>query len=268
MTYKELLIEKSAGVCVIKFNRPKQMNAFNTRLTGEFVDALLSVDKETELKVVIITGVGSTFSAGIDIEEAIERMEGGNPILSSFENMVPTQGSVPWIPFILKNMKKPVIASINGPAIGAGFSIALACDIRISSEKAKVGAPFGRVGLMPEFGSTYNLPRLVGIAKACELVFTGDIIGAKEMKEIGLVNRVVPEDELEKFTRQMAEKIARWPSLPIQVAKRALYQGLDSDLVSQLQLETLGMGMCAKTEDHLEGLKAFIEKRNPVFQEK
>lgn len=263
MAYKELLIEKKEDVATIKFNRPEQMNAFNTQLNGELVDALLSIDRDTGIKVVIITGIGHAFSAGVDIPELLE-----NPFLSSFENKIPIQMSVPWIPLMLRQMKKPVIASINGVAVGAGFSIALACDIRIVSEKAKMGAPFGRVGLMPEFGSTYNLPRLVGIAKACELTFTGDMIEPEEMMEIGLVNRVVPAEKLEEFTFQMAKKIAKWPALSIQIAKRALYQGLDTDLVSQIQFETLGMGMCAETEDHLEGLRAILEKRKPVFQEK
>lgn len=266
--YHELLIEKRERIYVIKFNRPQHLNAFNTRLTGEFVNALSTADRENEIKVVIITGAGSAFSAGIDINEAIERIEEHKPILSSFESMVPVQMSVPWVPWIIRHMKKPVIAAINGPAIGAGFTTALACDIRVASEQAQMGAPFGRVGLIPEFGSTYNLPRLVGIAKACELVFTCDVIDAREMEEIGLVNKVVAADDLERFTYQMASKIAKWPSLSIQIAKRALYQGLDSDLVSQLQFEALGIGICSETEDHYEGLKALLEKRSPVFKER
>ena len=268
MTYKELIVEKKDNILTIKFNRPEQMNAINTQLTSEFLEALISADKDNEVRVVIITGSGNAFCAGIDISEAIEKIEQKTPILSSFENMIPSQTSVPWIPMIIRYMKKPVIAAINGPAIGAGFSIALACDIRVASVNAKMGAPFARVGLTPEFGSTYNLPRLIGIAKACELMFTGDIIDAQQMKEIGLVNEVVPDAELEQFSRKMAKKIVQAPSISIQLAKRALYQGMDADFASQLQFETLAIGVCAQTEDHFEAFKAFLEKRKPIFKDK
>ena len=266
MSYKELIAEKSENILTIKFNRPEQMNAMNAQLTSEFLDALVVADRESEVRVVIITGGGSAFCAGIDIPEAIERINKKIGILSSYENMIPEQMSVPWIPLIIRHMKKPVIAAINGLAIGAGFSIALACDIRIAAESAKMGAPFARVGLTPEFGSTYNLPRLIGIAKACELMFTGDIIDAKQMKEIGLVNEVVLDAQLEQLTLKMARKIAQSPCVPIQLAKRALYQGMDADFASQLQFETLAIGVCSRTEDHSEALNAFLEKRKPIFK--
>ncbi|MDH5695609.1 MAG: enoyl-CoA hydratase [Dehalococcoidia bacterium] len=266
MKYKQLIIGKGEGICTIKLNRPDKLNALVPQLENELVDALVAADQDNETKVVIITGAGRAFCAGLDIKEAAKQLEGLGPILASFERLVPTQMSVAWIPWIIRNMKKPVIAAVNGAAIGAGFTIALACDMRIASEKAQMGAHFANVGLIPEFGSTYNLPRLIGIAKACELVFTGNVIDAAEAKEIGLVNRVVAADDLEVSVRQLAATIAKWPSLPIQLAKRALYQGLDSDLVSQLQFEAVGQAICAKTEDHKEGLRAFLEKRKPTFK--
>jgi enoyl-CoA hydratase/carnithine racemase len=267
MAYKELLIEQKGRVSVIKFNRPGQLNVFNTRLNDEFAEALLSVDKDPGVKVLIVTGEGKAFCAGIDIKESVRKMEDGAHFLYSFEYVIPQQTTYPWIPLILRQMKKPVIAAINGPAVGAGMSISLACDIRIASEKAKMSAPFGRVGLMPEFGSTYNLPRLVGMAKACELMFTGDVIDANEMKELGLVNKVVSHDELEQSTLEMANKIAQWPSLTLQLTKRALYQGVEATLMNQLQFETMGMGFCAKTKDHQEGMRAILEKRPPKFED-
>jgi 2-(1,2-epoxy-1,2-dihydrophenyl)acetyl-CoA isomerase len=244
------------------------MNAVSIRLTDELLDALLAADQADDIRVVIITGTGTAFCAGIDVPEAIARIEEKRPILSSVEHMVPSQRSVPWIPVIIRQMKKPVIAAINGPAVGAGFSIALACDIRIASDRAQMGAPFVRVGLSPEFGSSYSLPRLVGLGKACELIFTGEIINAAECKAIGLVNEVVPAAELDQFTDKMARKIAQSPLLSLQLSKRALYQGMDTDFASQVQFEALAISTCSQTEDHLEALKAFLEKRKPVFRDK
>jgi 2-(1,2-epoxy-1,2-dihydrophenyl)acetyl-CoA isomerase len=268
MTYETLLLDIRERIATIRFNRPARMNAVNTRLTAEFLDALLACDNDDDARVLIVTGVEDAFCAGLDIDEAIARIEERRPIPSTPEHMVPSQRSVPWIPLIIRQMKKPVIAAINGPAIGAGFSIALACDIRIASDRARMGAPFARVALTPEFGSSYNLPRLVGMGKACELVFTGDIIDAEECLAIGLVNRVIPAAELETFTLKMAKKMAELPALPMQLAKRALYQGMDADFASQLQFEALAIGTCAMREDHLEALKAFLEKRKPQFKEK
>ncbi len=268
MTYKAVALENKEHIMTIRFNRPERMNAANTHLTAELLDALLLADRDDEVRVVIITGTGNAFCAGIDIPEAIGRIEEMCPILSSPSHMVPSQASVPWIPLIIRQMKKPVIAMINGAAVGAGFSIALACDIRIASDQAKMGAPFVRVGLTPEFGSSYTLPRLVGMGKACELIFSGDILDATQSKAIGLVNDVVPASELEQFTYKMAKKIAQSPSLALQLAKRALYNGMDANFSNQLQFEALAIGACARTEDHLEALKAFLEKRKPVFKDR
>jgi 2-(1,2-epoxy-1,2-dihydrophenyl)acetyl-CoA isomerase len=268
MTYETLVVENKENIQTIRFNRPNQMNAANICLTDELLNALVAADRDDNIRVVVITGTGNAFSAGIDIPEAVGRIETKQPILSSMDHLVTSQASVQWIPFIIRQMKKPVIAAINGPALGFGFSIALACDIRIASDSAQMGAPFVRVGLTPEFGSSYNLPRLVGLGKACELIFTGDMISAVESKAIGLVNEVVPAAEFEQYTYKMAKKISQSPLLALQLAKRSIYQGMDTDFVSQLQLEALALGICSQSEDHLEALKAFLEKRKPVFKDK
>jgi 2-(1,2-epoxy-1,2-dihydrophenyl)acetyl-CoA isomerase len=267
MAYETLIVEKRESVMTICFNRQTQMNAVSPRLTEELLDALLASDRDQETRALIITGAGEAFCAGLDFGEAVGRIDEGRPMLSSPEEMVPGQNGVAWIPWIMRQMKKPIIAAINGMALGAGFSIALACDIRIASDRAKIGAAFARIGLTPEFGSTYTLPRLVGMGKACELIFTGDIIDAEESKRIGLVNEVVPAAELDKYTQTMAKKITQFSVLPIQMAKRALYAGMDADFASQLQFETLALGMCAQKEDHVEALRAFLEKRKPVFKD-
>jgi len=262
MKYTMLLVEKKEQIGTITFNRPEKLNALNEQAFNEFIEALSDMDRDSEISVVVITGAGRAFSAGLDLDEARS-----GPRESALQ-AVPIQGSVAWIPHIMRNMKQPIIASINGPAVGAGFTIALACDIRIASEEAQMSAPFVRVGLIPELGSTYYLPRLIGVAKACELVFTGKMIGAKEAKEIGLVNEVVAKDELEAATYKMATEIAQAAPIPLQLAKKALYQGLDSDLVTQIQFEQLGQSTCFKSEDFREGIKAFLEKRRPLFKGK
>jgi enoyl-CoA hydratase/carnithine racemase len=262
MQYTTLLVAKKEKIGTITFNRPDKLNAFSEEAFREFIEALNEMDRDNEVGVVIITGAGRAFSAGLDLDEARQ-----GPSESSLQ-VVPIQGSISWIPHIMRNMKKPIIASINGHAVGAGFTIALACDIRIASEEAQLGAPFVNVGLVPELGSTYSLPRLIGIARACELVFTGKMIKAQEAKEIGLVNEVVTKDELEAATDRMATQILQAAPIPLQLAKKALYQGLDSDQVAQIQLEQLGQSTCFKSEDYQEGIKAFLEKRKPVFKGK
>jgi enoyl-CoA hydratase/carnithine racemase len=262
MPYETLLFEKKEQIGILTFNRPEKLNAFNRQAFKDFIEALGEIDKDNEVRVLIITGAGRAFSAGLDLEEAQK-----GPDKDALQ-MVPLQGTVPWIPHIIRNMRKPVIASINGHAVGAGFTIALSCDIRIASEDVKLGAAFVRVGLMPELGSTYTLPRLIGIAKACELVFTGKMVGAEEAKEIGLVNQIVPRDRLMEETMKMATEIAQAAPIPLQLAKKALYQGLDSDLIAQIHFEQLGQSTCFKSDDFKEGIRAFIEKRKPVFKGK
>jgi 2-(1,2-epoxy-1,2-dihydrophenyl)acetyl-CoA isomerase len=261
MEYTTLIVEKKEHIGTVKFNRPEKLNAMSNQGFDEFVQALLAMDRDDEVRVVIVTGAGRAFSAGLDLNEARKNLEAGFSV-------VPVQGTIAWIAHIIRNMTKPVIAALNGLAVGGGFTIALACDIRIASEEAQLSAAFLRVGLVPEFGSTYNLPRLVGIAKACELVFTGKTLGAKEAREIGLVNEVVPKSELEAVTNKMAAEIVQVAPIALKLAKQALYQGLDADLVTQIKFETLGQSVCFGSEDFKEGMQAFAEKRKPVFKGK
>jgi enoyl-CoA hydratase/carnithine racemase len=260
MTYTTLLLEKKDRIASIQFNRPDKLNALSAFVFEEFISALHEVDRDDEARVLIVTGSGRAFSAGLDLEEAKK-----GPSASDLQ-CVPIQDTLPWIPQIMRNMRVPIIAAINGAAAGGGFTIALACDIRIASEDARLVAPFLRVGLVPELGSTYNLPRLVGIAKACEIVFMGKTVKAKEAKEIGLVNEVVPAGELMDYTFKMAAEIAEMAPIPLQLAKRALYQGLDSTLAAQVQFEQMSQSTCFKSEDYREGMQAFLEKRRPQFK--
>ena len=260
MSYTTLVTEKKDQIGTITFNRPDVLNALSQLGFREFIQALKEMDADDGIRVVVITGAGRAFSAGLDIDEARQ----GPP--ETGLQVVPLQDTVAWIPHIMRNMRKPIIASINGPAAGGGFTIALASDIRIASEDAKLGAGFVRVGLIPELGSSYTLPRLIGIAKACELIFTGKTVDAREAKAIGLVNEVVPRDELTAATYKMATEITKAAPMALQLAKKVLYQGLDSDLVSQLHFEQLGQSTCFRSEDFREGTQSFLEKRKPVFK--
>ncbi|MEW6663645.1 MAG: enoyl-CoA hydratase/isomerase family protein [Thermodesulfobacteriota bacterium] len=260
MEYRTVLVEREGGIGTITLNRPDKLNAFTPELFQEFIDALLELDADAEVRVVMITGAGKAFTVGLDVGEASK-----GP--SDFDKqVVPLQGTLAWTAQIMRNLKKPILCAINGVAVGAGFSIALASDIRIMADGAKIGGPFLRVGLVPEMGSTYNLPRLVGMGKACELVFTGKVIDAKEAQEIGLVNFVVPGEELEKETKKLAMEILKAAPIALQLARKALYQGMDCDLPTQVQFEQLSQSTCFRSEDYLEGLKAFLEKRKPQFR--
>ena len=261
--YESILLEKEEGIGTIILNRPEKLNAFTAKMGIEFHQALQEMESDPEVRVVVITGAGRAFSAGADVAGFAESLQTGRE--GPAAGAAPPAGPVTG-PMMMRNMSKPVIASINGVAVGMGFTISLACDIRIASEKARLGAIFARMGLIPEYGSTYNLARIVGIAKACELVFTARIIDAAEAKEIGLVNQLVPAEELNQATTEMASTIAKLPPFAIQLAKRGLYQGLDADLPTQLQFEALGLAACFRSPDHAEAVRAFIEKREPKSQ--
>lgn len=264
MSYTTILFEKKENIVTITLNRPDKMNASNDEMVEELLDCFENIDKDRNAHTVIITGAGKAFCAGADLRERflpkIEQRKQGflKDVTGEFSEL----GAL-----ALSRIRKVTIAAINGVATGVGCSLALGCDIRIASSTAKFGFPFLRVGILPEFGSTYYLPRLIGIAKACELVFTGRTIDAEEAKEIGLVNKVVPKDKLMDETYAMAQRIGQMPSLALEISKRALYQGLGaSDLASHLQYESLALVHLFGTSDHEEGVRSLIEKREPKFK--
>jgi len=253
---KYIILEKSEGIATITLNRPEKLNAFNWEMEAEFFNALEEVGQDKDVRVLVITGAGPAFSTGADVEETLQKTveEGGLTGEERYD-----------LPF--RNMV-PVIASINGFAVGAGLTITLQCDIRIAAEEARFLLPFVTFGLVPEAGSTYFLSRLVGIAKACELVFSGKTITAKEAKEIGLVNEVVPGAELKEATYKLAKRIAQAPPLAMRMAKKGLYQGLEASIKDQIEFEKSALMTLMRTEDFQEAIKAFQEKRKPVFKGK
>ncbi len=265
MAYSTITLEKAEGIATLTLNRPEKLNALNEVMAAELLDAVTHVEEDKDTKVLVITGAGRAFCAGADVKElflkGIDQRKRGKP---SFD-------ITSWLERLclqLRNMPKPTIASINGHAVGIGVTLPLQCDVRIASEEAMFSLPFVRLGLIPEFGSTYALTRLVGIAKACELIFTGKFIGAKEAKEIGLVNEVAPTAELEKTTHEWAKTITQGAPIAIQLAKKGLYQSLDASIESQLRYESLALNILLRSEDHEEGIRAFLDKRQPNFKSK
>lgn len=263
MQYSTILYEKNGQVALVTLNRPEKFNASTDVMYEELLDCFEKVDGDADVLVMIITGAGKAFCAGADLKDRflrkIEQRKQG--LLKDVTGEISERGAL-----ALSRIRKITIAAVNGVASGVGCTLALGCDIRVASEAAKFAFPFLRVGILPEFGSTYYLPRLVGIGKACELVFTGQTVDAQEAKEIGLVNRVIPSEKLMDESFIMAEKIAQMPPLALTISKRALYQGLRApDLASQLQYEAIALVHLFGTADHEEGVRSFLEKRDPVF---
>jgi enoyl-CoA hydratase/carnithine racemase len=268
MQYKTIILEKRDGMAILAFNRPETLNAWNDEMSREAADAINEIDKDENTRVLIVTGAGRGFSSGLDVREELTGIAEGAPV-TIFERIMQGKPSVVTIGLQLRSMDKPVIGAINGIAAGAGFAIALACDLRIASEKAQFSMAFVLRGLIPDSGGTFFLPKLIGSAKACELVFTGDMINASEAEGIGLVNKVVPHEKLMEATEELANKLLKRPPIALKYAKRAIYKGLvEVDVASHLDYEIALNRMCTHTEDFKEAVKAFLEKREPIFKGK
>ena len=263
MSNDEILSERQGRVEIITLNRPDKRNAWTNSMMLSAWEAVRSAGQDHDVRVIVITGAGSAFSSGADVDEfkaAYEMSKKTGEHQSALDHRKLEEFAVE-----IRRVRKPIIAAINGAAVGLGFSIPLAADIRIASDKARLGAIFLRMALGPEFGSSYNLTRLVGIAKACELVFTARIVDALEAKDIGLVNHVVPHDQLMNFTMEMAETIAKMPAQAVSFAKDVLYNGMDAPHVPQIHAETLSNQISRQHADHEEGIVAFLEKRDPSW---
>jgi 2-(1,2-epoxy-1,2-dihydrophenyl)acetyl-CoA isomerase len=263
MEYETLILEKKGGVATITLNRPERLNAIGGTMAEDLEQALEDANSDEAVRVLIFTGAGRAFCSGADLSTLGQIADN---VASTLVRRSPTVGGIRLFTLQLQNFEKPTIAAVNGPATGAGLSLALACDIRIASDRATFSQIFITRGLVPDTGSTYFLPRVVGMAKACEMVFTGEILNAEQAKECGLVNRVVPHDELMPAVRELAAKIVAGPPIAMKLAKRALYKGATTDLVSAVEFEGYMQGICFGTQDFREGVAAFLEKREPEFK--
>ena len=259
MAVEGLIFTKEEGIATITFNRPEKLNAVTEAMRTEVHRIATELRGDEEVKVLIITGAGEAFSTGADASE----------LTADYSGPIPPyvlKRPLGWWTLPVRYFPKPTIAAIPGIVAGVTFSLALACDFRIASEKARFSMLFVKRGLVPDGGATYYLPRIVGTSKALELMFSGDVIDAKEAERLGLVNRVVPHDELMNATRELATKIAKGPSVAIDLIKRGVYKGVVNDLESQLDFETLAQRICFQTEDFKEGMTSFLEKREPNFK--
>lgn len=259
--FETILFSASDAVATITLNRPEKLNAIGGPMREEILAALYSVESDESLRVVILTGAGRGFCAGGDIDN-LKRLrdakdeEGFRAILSKGQA----------ISRFIRSMSKPVIAAVNGPCAGAGFSLALSCDIRIGSEEASFGPSFARIGLHPDWGGSWLLPRLIGSARSCELVFTGGMVSAVDAERIGLVNRVVSPDSLIASAEKLARSMARNPSGVLGLAKKSIHRSLGIDFESAMAAETAAQMECFHSEDFLEGVTAFLDKRSAEFK--
>ncbi len=258
--YEHILVSEAEGIATITLNRPDKLNAFIGHMRRDLAEALEHAGSDRSIKVVILTGAGRAFCSGGDVGFMAELMERGDA--DEFSRIL---GAGRRVITAIRSMTKPVIASINGPAAGAGFNLALACDLRIASSNATFTQSFVKVGLHPDWGGTYFLPRLVSPNKACEMFFLGDAIDAAEALRLNIVNQVVAPEELESATLQLAERLRAAPAIVIAAAKQAIYASSSSDLDEMLRYETEAQLRCFESDDAHEGVRSFFEKRDPRF---
>ncbi|HKZ78208.1 MAG TPA: enoyl-CoA hydratase [Pyrinomonadaceae bacterium] len=253
-------IDEQSGIVTITLNRPEKLNAFSGHMRRDLAEALEEAGSDRSVRVVVITGAGRAFCAGGDVAfmaELIERQDA--------EEFARLLGAAQRVITSIREMTKPVIAAINGPASGAGCNLALACDLRIASTNATFSQSFVKVGLHPDWGGTYFLPRLVTPNKACELFFLGEVIDAEEAWRLGIVNRVVKPEELNAVTQEFADRLRNAAAISIAAAKQAVYLSDAANLEEMLRYETETQMRCFASQDAREGIRAFLEKRASKF---
>jgi 2-(1,2-epoxy-1,2-dihydrophenyl)acetyl-CoA isomerase len=262
MTYECLIYEVKDNIATLTLNRPDRLNALGGSLRDDLHDAITRSAADPEVRVMIVTGSGKGFCSGGDVKAMSEAKEGRRerPLM---EKIAPGRDRTL---LAMRDAPQPIIAAVNGAAAGAGMNLALGCDIRLASTAAKFSQAFVKRGLHPDWGGTYFLPRVVGMAKAAELIFTGAVIDAAEALRLGIVSQVVAPEELLPAAQTLARAIAAGPPIAIRLAKRGLYRNAESDLRTALEYETFAQNTCFETEDATEGIKAFVEKRAPQFK--
>jgi 2-(1,2-epoxy-1,2-dihydrophenyl)acetyl-CoA isomerase len=259
MDYGSIIFRKDKGVAVITLNRQETRNALDEKMYDDLFHVLDEIEKDDEVCAVVITGAGSAFCSGGHlslIQRLAESTIIGREVVLRGNKLV----------MRMAELEKPVISAVNGAAVGAGCSLALAGDIVIASESAVFFQRFVRLGLLPDSGGLFILPRLVGVSTAKKLCFTGDMVNAKEAERMGLVNKVVPAEELEAEALALAERLAQGPTKAIGLMKTIINRGLNSDLAAVCEYEAQAQSILFQTEDFKEGMQAFLEKREPKFK--
>ena len=269
MNYETITIEKKGNIAVLTLNRPERLNAISPQMTQELLSAFNDIDDDDEIRVLVITGAGRGFCAGADVGGMAGGAQRSTGATRGAEELRQTlvRGAARVIPKLQK-MQKPTIAMVNGAAVGAGFDLALACDLRLGSENARFMNAFVRIGLFPGWGGTWFYPRIMGLGKALEYLYTGEFIEAEEAEKLGVLNRLVSANELEKETMALARKIADGPPLSLKLTKLQVYKGLTMDLETAMQMAAACETITLSSEDHREGVAAFREKRRASFQGK
>ncbi len=262
MPYTDLLFEKSDHVAVITLNRPDRLNAISLPMLESLSQALLDADRDTDVRVIVLTGAGKGFCAGLDLKEQAsgQGFDVGVAVGRFDLRNAP--------PIVLHDIDKPVLCALNGAAAGYGLDLALGCDIRIASDQAKIGAVFTKRGVLPESGGSWLLPRLIGWARACELAFLGKVLTAEEGLQLGLLNRVVAPAECLPTTMQWAREIAANAPLAVQATKRVMRLGLEESFEANVHHVFLQLLPLFRSDDFKEGILAYMEKRAPKFQGK
>ena len=257
--YNNITYTTSNGVCSITLNRPDVFNSFNEEMSAEFIEALKQANKDNEVRVVVISGTGKAFCSGQDLKD-IQNKTGSRSLSDSVVRR--------YNPMILavREMPKPVICKLNGVAAGAGASLCLACDIVVASENASLIEVFANVGLVPDSGSSFFLPRLVGYNKAFELITLASKVSAKEALDLGIIYKVVNAEELDKTVGELAEKYATGPTKAYGMIKKMLNKAYTANLNEMLQYEAYCQEIAGNSEDYKEGVSAFVEKRKPAFK--
>lgn len=262
MEGKDLILEKDGPIAILTLNRPDKMNAINAEMRELFPRALQEVQEDDNLRALIITGAGRGFCSGADVAAQAARAA-GQQVDTSRKTILALVGD---LILAFEKINKPIIAAVNGIAAGVGLTITLACDLRIASTNARFAAIWVKRGLIADGGATLLLPLIVGMEKALELSFTGDIIDAQEAERIRLVSKVVPHEELMNRAKELAKKIASGPPISVELVKRVMWEKIRNQLREQLLLESYAQNICRTTQDQKEAVKAFMEKREPQFK--
>lgn len=261
MEYEAIRFEVRGSVVLLTLDRPERLNAFSVRMSDEFIHAVERIRRDPDLRVLVLTGAGRAFSSGGDIRAAEE--VGAERTAMEARDWLRELGQ--RLPLALQQLERPTIAAINGVAAGGGLDLACACDIRVASQAATFTSVFARIGLFPGTGGCWLLPRLVGLEKACELIWTGETIDAAEALRIGLVGRLQPAESMLEAALALAERLAQAPPLAVRLSKVAIYRGLQQDFATALEWAATAESITLTSEDHRNALVAARERRRPTF---
>ena len=265
MNFETITLKKADHIATITLNRPDKMNALSTTMLHELIAAVYDVSRDDDVRVVVLAAAGKVFCSGADVSEGGKTSGLSGTPNEMRRNLQETYQSVA---LGLRRLYKPTIAMVNGAAVGAGCDFAFACDMRVGSERAKFRNGFVKVGLIPGGGGTWLYTRLMGLGRGLEFLFTGDFLEAEEAQRIGVLNKLVPAGELEGATMELARKIAQNPPLAVQTSKMMAYRALDTDLEAALEMSAAYQALALSSEDHREGVNAFMEKREGQFKGK